>query len=52
MNFLRKPVKNPSFLLFVIFFLAIIAWIVVFVQYYFANQEEPSIPPSAVDSKK
>jgi len=49
---LNRPVKHPNFVLFVIFFLAIILWIAVFLQHYFTNQGEPPLPPSAIDNKK
>ena len=43
--------KKTNFILFAIFFIALVAWIGVFIWDYFANQEEVSLPPSAVDNE-
>jgi len=47
-----KNMKKTNFTLFVIFFIALVAWIGVFTwDYYFANEEELPLPPSPVDNR-
>jgi uncharacterized protein len=43
--------KKANFIIFAIFFIAIVAWIGVFVQDYLANLSSPSLPPSAADNQ-
>lgn len=44
--------KKANFIIFAVFFIVIVAWIGVFSQYYFLNQETFPVAPSAVDKKK
>ena len=46
-----KNMKKANFVLFVVFFIAIVAWIGVFTWDYFANQKEMPLPPSPVDDE-